>query len=95
MPEGSFASLDFMFHPRSIAVAGASTQDGPGSFVAAIKEMGFKGDLYPVNPKAEEIPGLKCYPRLTDIPGARRPRHLARAAALRRGARWRSASPRT
>jgi len=69
MPQGSFASLDFMFHPRSVAVVGASTQDGPGSFVSAIKDMGFKGDLYPVNPKAEEIGGLKCYPRLTEIPG--------------------------
>jgi acyl-CoA synthetase (NDP forming) len=69
MAEGSFASLDYMFHPRSIAVVGASTHDGPGSFVAAIKEMGFTGDLYPVNPKAEEIQGLKCYPSLRDIPG--------------------------
>ncbi|MBI2723520.1 MAG: CoA-binding protein [Chloroflexi bacterium] len=69
MPEGSFAALDYMFHPRSIAVVGASTQDGPGSFVSAIKEMGFNGHLYPVNPKAEEIAGLRCYPRLTAIPG--------------------------
>ena len=69
MPEGTFAALDYMFHPRSVAVAGASTQEGPGSFVAAMKEMGFTGDLYPVNPKAEEIQGLKCYPRLSDIPG--------------------------
>ncbi|MDP9237970.1 MAG: CoA-binding protein [Chloroflexota bacterium] len=69
MTEGSYASLDYMFHPRSIAVVGASTQDGPGSFIAAIKEMGFSGDLYPVNPKAPELAGLKCYPRLTDIPG--------------------------
>ena len=69
MPEGSFAALDYMFHPRSIAVVGASTQEGPGSFVAAIKEMGFAGPLYPVNPKADEIQGLKCYPRLTEIPG--------------------------
>ena len=69
MPEGSFAALDYLFHPRSIAVVGASTQDGPGSFVAALKEMGFAGPLYPVNPKADEIQGLKCYPRLTEIPG--------------------------
>jgi acyl-CoA synthetase (NDP forming) len=69
MPEGSFAALDYMFHPRSVAVVGASTHDGPGSFVAAIKEMGFTGDLYPVNPKAEEIQGLKCYPSLSAIPG--------------------------
>jgi len=69
VPEGSFKSLDYMFHPRSVAVVGASTQEGPGSFVAATKEMGFKGELYPVNPKAEEIQGLKCYPSLTAIPG--------------------------
>ncbi len=69
VPEGSFASLDYMFHPDSVAVVGASTQEGPGSFVSAIKEMGFDGALYPVNPKAEEIAGLKCYARLLDIPG--------------------------
>ncbi len=69
MPEGSFQSLDYLFHPRSIAVVGASTSDGPGSFVSACKEMGFAGDLYPVNPKADEIAGLKCYPRLTEVPG--------------------------
>jgi acyl-CoA synthetase (NDP forming) len=69
VPEGSFAALDSMFHPKSVAVVGASTHDGPGSFVAALKEMGFAGPLYPVNPKAEEILGLKCYPRLTEIPG--------------------------
>lgn len=69
MPEGSFAALDYLFHPRSVAVAGASTQEGPGSFVAAIKQMGFTGDLYPVNPRAEEVQGLRCYPRLADIPG--------------------------
>ncbi|MEX2245924.1 MAG: CoA-binding protein [Dehalococcoidia bacterium] len=69
MPRGSFAALDSLFHPRSVAVAGASTQEGPGSFIAAIKEMGFEGALYPVNPKAAEIAGLPCYPRLTDIPG--------------------------
>ncbi|MFX1243303.1 MAG: CoA-binding protein, partial [Promethearchaeota archaeon] len=63
-------SLDYIFHPRSVAVAGASTHEGPGgSFVGAIKEMGFQGPLYPVNPKATEILGLPCYPRLRDVPG--------------------------
>src|SRR5438874_1940421 len=69
LPEGSFAALDYIFHPRSIAVVGASTHEGPGSFVGAIKEMGFSGGLYPVNPKADEINGLKCYHALTEIPG--------------------------
>ncbi len=69
MPAGSFAALDYMFHPRSVAIVGASTHEGPGSFLTAIREMQFDGALYPVNPKAEEIQGLKCYPRLTGIPG--------------------------
>ena len=62
--------LEFLFHPRSIAVVGASTSQGPGSgYVTAIKEMGFEGDLYPVNPKVDELQGLKCYPRLALVPG--------------------------
>ena len=69
VPEGSFAALDYLFHPKTVAVVGASTQEGPGSFVSAIKQMGFTSGLYPVNPKADEIQGLKCYPRLTEIPG--------------------------
>ena len=69
MPEGSLAALDYLFHPKTVAVVGASTQEGPGSFVSATKQMGFTGGLYPVNPKADEIQGLKCYPSLTEIPG--------------------------
>ena len=63
--------LEFLFHPRSIAVVGASSSQGPGGgFVTAIKEMDFDGDLYPVNPKVDELQGLKCYPRLALVPGA-------------------------
>jgi acyl-CoA synthetase (NDP forming) len=69
VPEGSFAALDYMFHPRTVAVVGASTQEGAGSFVRAIKDVGFSGELYPVNPKADEIQGLKCYPSLSAVPG--------------------------
>ena len=62
--------LEYLFHPRSIAIVGASTTMGPGgAFVTSIQEMGYKGGLYPVNPKAEEIQGLKCYPGLLDVPG--------------------------
>jgi acyl-CoA synthetase (NDP forming) len=62
--------LEFLFRPRSIAVVGASTTPGPGSaFVTSIQDMGYKGPLYPVNPKADEISGLKCYPSLLDVPG--------------------------
>jgi acyl-CoA synthetase (NDP forming) len=40
-----------------------------GSFVPAIVQMGFAGPVYPVNPRYQEIHGLKCYPRLLDVPG--------------------------
>lgn len=36
--------------------------------VRNIKEGGFKGDLYTVNPKQDEIQGLKCYRQVEDLP---------------------------
>jgi acyl-CoA synthetase (NDP forming) len=71
--EGSRPTLDYIFHPRSVAVAGVSPpQPGFGGvglgFVIGLKDMGFP-TIYPVNPKHEEIEGLKCYPSLLDIPG--------------------------
>ncbi len=65
----AYDALGFVFHPRSVAVVGASTSQGPGGFVEAILEMGFDGALYPVNPKASELAGLTCYPSLADVPG--------------------------
>ena len=63
-----FAAL---FRPRSIAVVGASAneQSQGYEFVQGLVEMGFPGPIYPVNPKLEELLGLKAYPRLEDIPG--------------------------
>ncbi|MCH8919779.1 MAG: CoA-binding protein, partial [Chloroflexi bacterium] len=70
---GSGQALDFLFHPRSVAVAGASPPQpgfgGMGSgFVISLQEMGLAA-IYPVNPHHEEIEGLKCYPSLLDIEG--------------------------
>lgn len=64
-------SLDALVRPRSIAVVGASSDPEKlnGRIVRFLKEKGYPGGLYPVNPKAAEILGLKCYPTLTDIPG--------------------------
>jgi acyl-CoA synthetase (NDP forming) len=62
--------LEFLFHPKSIAIVGASTQPGPGSgFLMSLLDMKYPGKVYPVNPKADEIQGLKCYPALLDVPG--------------------------
>jgi acyl-CoA synthetase (NDP forming) len=68
---GAFAEIDAIFHPRSVAVVGASANpDTPGyDYVRSIQEFGFKGDIYPVNPKGGEIAGLPVYASLRDLPG--------------------------
>ena len=79
--------LHSLFNPRSIAVVGAShPQAGVGgfgaSFLRALKEMRFPGPIYPVNPKYEEIEGLKCYPSLREIQDPRRLRHRRRPTPI-------------
>ncbi len=64
------AALAVMAHPRSIAVVGAArTRNGafPGIF-GCIRNFGYPGRLYPINPKADEIDGLKAYPSLKALP---------------------------
>lgn len=60
-------SLGEILHPRSIAVAGAGMGSG-GNFIMALLDIGFKGKIYPMNPRYQEIQGLKCYPSITSIP---------------------------
>ncbi len=61
--------LEEILHPKSIAVVGASASGRGGGFLAPLRDFGFKGELYPVNPKYDEIFGLKSYARVGDIPG--------------------------
>ena len=63
--------LEPLFAPGSIAVVGASAnQRSQGyEFVQGLVEIGFPGPIYPVNPKLDELLGLKVYPRLEAIPG--------------------------
>jgi len=62
--------LEEVLHPRGIAVVGASnnTMQGPG-FLSSLQDFGYKGQIYPVNPKYTEIMGIKAYPTVKDIPG--------------------------
>ncbi len=63
--------LDSLFRPRGVAVMGAS--NNPLSIghivVKNLKTYGFKGEIYPINPKQTEILGLKAYPTIQDVPG--------------------------
>jgi len=54
-----------------VAVAGASTNvDSAGhDYVRSLKEFGFEGPVYPINPRADEVAGYKAYPSLEAIPG--------------------------
>ncbi len=64
-------SLHTLFHPESVAVVGASKAEGKigHSILRNMIDCGYKGPLYPVNPKEPEILGLKCYPSVLAIPG--------------------------
>ena len=66
------ASLTPIFKPKSVAVIGASTAPGKlgHDILANLKNGGFPGPLYPINPKAEEILGLKVYKNIADTPAA-------------------------
>ena len=65
-------TLEEILHPQSIAVTGAS--DNPMawgySYTCHLLDYGYRGKIYPVNPKYSEILGLKTYPSLRDIPGS-------------------------
>lgn len=65
-------NLKRMFEARSIAVIGASGDPLRigGRPIAMIRNMGFEGDLYPINPNRDEVQGLKAYPSIADVPGA-------------------------
>ena len=60
-------SLDRLFQPKSIAVIGASNDEGKAGFHMLYALRKFPGALYPVNPKAKEIQGFKAYPNLKAI----------------------------
>ena len=61
--------LDKIFKPASVAVVGASRKEGKvgHSVLKNIIEYGFEGEIFPINPTAEEILGLKCYKDISDV----------------------------
>jgi acetyltransferase len=62
-------SFERMFHPRGIAVIGASADLSriSGQPIKALKGAGYKGGIFPVNPKHPEMHGLRCYPDAASI----------------------------
>ena len=69
----SDVSLDYLFQPKSIAIAGVSadpTMWNTGRrLMGLLLDSGFKGKIYPINPNGGEVSGLRIYPSIKDIPG--------------------------
>ena len=65
------AELEPIFNPKSVAVIGASRREGSiGNQVTKnLIDGGYPGPIYPINPGAGEILGLKAYPSIGDVPG--------------------------
>lgn len=62
--------LDPLLNPRSIAMIGASANPGRigGMPLELLTRFGFKGGIYPVNPKYQEVFGLRCWPEIEAVP---------------------------
>ncbi len=67
---GRQTDLTAVFEPRSVAVVGASATPNKAGFniLQNLLTLGYEGEVYPVNPKAGEILGLKAYPAVDQIP---------------------------
>src|SRR5512136_1994588 len=63
--------LEAFSNPRGVAVVGASPSPGKLGYAVLqnVIQYGYKGPVYPINPKADEILGLRAYPKVGDIPG--------------------------
>ncbi len=63
-------ALDGLMQPKSVAVVGASSQPGKIGYTVVnnLIKSGYQGKIYPINPKADEILGIKAYPSVLAIP---------------------------
>ena len=63
--------LEPLINPGSIAILGASADPGRvgGMPFQLLLQHGYKGPIYPINPKYPEISGVRCYPDIESLPG--------------------------
>lgn len=63
------SDLTRFFYPRTICIAGASTKEKSIGYelLKTILSYNYTGKIFPVNPRAEEILGIKCYPSIEEI----------------------------
>jgi len=63
--------LELLFNPSALALIGATNNiwKSGGFFLKSLIDHGFRGQVYPINPRESEISGLRAYPTVLDIPG--------------------------
>jgi acetyltransferase len=61
--------FDQYFNPKSICIIGASSKPGSLGYelTKSVKQYGYTGKLFLINPKSEDILGFKCYSSLKEI----------------------------
>ncbi|HSJ80665.1 MAG TPA: CoA-binding protein, partial [Thiobacillus sp.] len=59
-----------LFNARSVAVFGASEREDSvaGTLFRNLRHAGYKGEVYPVNPKHETVFGVRCYASAGELP---------------------------
>ncbi|QYN36157.1 acetate--CoA ligase family protein [Pseudonocardia sp. DSM 110487] len=69
--EEILATMNRMMRPNAVAVIGASAENGKigNSVMKNLINGGYAGEIYPINPKADEILGKKAYKSIRDVPG--------------------------
>ncbi len=70
-PDSILRDMRRLFHPRSIAVIGASAEPGKigNSVLRNLIAGGYQGDIYPIHPSAAEVLGLPAYRSVGDVRG--------------------------
>ncbi|WP_454812885.1 acetate--CoA ligase family protein [Labrys neptuniae] len=69
--EAIVTAMNRIMRPEAVAVIGASSEDGKigNSVMKNLINGGYKGQIYPIHPKADEILGYKAYKSVKDVPG--------------------------
>jgi len=63
-------SLNDILNPKSVAIIGASRNSTSFSYtyLSILKNYGYQGRIYPINPRADSILDLRCHPSILDVP---------------------------
>ena len=97
----TFRDLTPLLNPRAVAIVGASERPGSAGRLVLenLQQLGYKGRVYAVHPRHDEVLGVPCYPDLQSLPGPvdsvaillgadKVPRILEQVADMGAGAAW-------